>query len=45
LARRLSDLVNDRIYAASFGAWGEVIAEQPRLAHEAYNWNPKEGNR
>ncbi|HEX9351828.1 MAG TPA: hypothetical protein VF877_11205 [Gaiellaceae bacterium] len=42
LSRRLSDLVNDRIYAASFGSWAEVLAEQPRVAHEAYHWDPKE---
>jgi hypothetical protein len=41
LALRLSDLVNDGIYAASFGAWSEVLAEQP-LAHEAYHWDSKE---
>jgi len=42
LQRKLSALVNDRAYAASFGAWTEVLAEQPRLAHETYHWDPKE---
>ncbi len=42
LRRKLSGLVNDRIYAASFGAWADVLAEQPRLAHETYHWDLKE---
>jgi len=45
LPRRLSDLVNERIYAAAFGSWAEVLAEQPRIAHETYHWNSKEANR
>lgn len=39
---RLSQLLNDRLNSASFSAWAPLLAEQPRLAHEAYHWNPKE---
>ena len=39
---QLSQLLNDRLNSASFSAWAPLIAEQPRLAHEAYHWDPKE---
>jgi nucleotide-binding universal stress UspA family protein len=42
VAGRLSQLLNDRLNSASFSAWAPLLAEQPRLAHEAYHWNPKE---
>jgi nucleotide-binding universal stress UspA family protein len=42
VAGRLSQLVNDRLNSASFSAWAPLLAEQPRLAHEAYHWDPKE---
>lgn len=42
VAQRLSQLLNDRLNSASFSAWAPLLAEQPRLAHEAYHWNPKE---
>jgi len=40
--RRLSELVNDRLYSAAFSAWAPLLAEQPKIAHEAYHWDPKE---
>jgi nucleotide-binding universal stress UspA family protein len=42
LVRRLSQLLNDRLNSASFSAWAPLLAERPRLAHEAYHWDPKE---
>jgi nucleotide-binding universal stress UspA family protein len=42
VAGRLSQLLNDRLNSASFSAWAPLLAEQPRLAHEAYHWDPKE---
>ena len=42
VAGRLSQLVNDRLNSASFSAWAPLLAEQPRLAHEAYHWDSKE---
>jgi nucleotide-binding universal stress UspA family protein len=42
VAQRLSHLLNDRLNSASFSAWTPLLAEQPRLAHEAYHWDPKE---
>jgi nucleotide-binding universal stress UspA family protein len=42
VASRLSQLLNDRLNSAAFSAWGPLLAEQPRLAHEAYHWDPKE---
>jgi len=42
VAARLSQLLNDRLNAAAFSAWAPLLAEQPRLAHEAYHWDPKE---
>jgi nucleotide-binding universal stress UspA family protein len=42
LERRLTKLVNDPVLAAGFGAWAPVLAESPRVAHEAYQWNRKE---
>jgi nucleotide-binding universal stress UspA family protein len=42
VAQRLSHLLNDRLSSASFSAWASLLAEQPRLAHEAYHWDPKE---
>jgi hypothetical protein len=40
--RRLSDLVNDPVLSASFGAWAPVLADAPQLAHEAYHWRSDE---
>ena len=42
ITERLSELINDRVLSASFGAWGSVLAEQPKLAHEAFHWETKE---
>lgn len=42
VAQRLSHLLNDRLNSASFSAWASLLAEQPRLAHEVYHWDPKE---
>lgn len=42
VGQRLSHLLNDRLSSASFGGWAPLVAEQPRLAHEAYHWEPKE---
>jgi nucleotide-binding universal stress UspA family protein len=42
VAERLSHVLNDRLNSASFSAWAPLLAEQPRLAHEAYHWDPKE---
>jgi hypothetical protein len=44
VGRRLSELLNDRLNSASFGAWAPLLAEQPRLAHEAYHWTQEEGH-
>jgi nucleotide-binding universal stress UspA family protein len=30
------------VLSASFGAWAPVLAEQPKLAHEAFYWKTKE---
>jgi nucleotide-binding universal stress UspA family protein len=42
VTQRLSLLLNDRLNSASFSAWAPLLAEQPRLAHQAYHWDPKE---
>ena len=42
LGSRLSGLINDPLRAAAFAAWGPVLAERPRLAHETYYWDVKE---
>jgi nucleotide-binding universal stress UspA family protein len=42
LAERLSQLLNDRLNAASFSSWAPLLAEQPRLAHAAYHWDSRE---
>ncbi|HYX87957.1 MAG TPA: universal stress protein, partial [Gaiellaceae bacterium] len=42
LGSRLSGLINDPLRAAAFAAWGPVLAERPRLAHETYHWDVKE---
>ena len=42
VVQRLSLLLNDRLNSASFSRWAPLLAEQPRLAHEAYHWDPKE---
>jgi len=39
---RLAGLVNDPVLSASFGAWGPVLSDAPRLAREAYHWPQKE---
>jgi nucleotide-binding universal stress UspA family protein len=38
----VSQLVNDPRLSAGFGAWAPLLAEQPRLAREAYYWDTKE---
>ena len=38
----VSRLLNDRLGSAAFSAWGPLLAEPPRMAHEAYHWNLKE---
>jgi nucleotide-binding universal stress UspA family protein len=40
--RQLSQLVNDRLNSAAFSAWAPLLAEQPKIAHEAYHWDPQE---
>lgn len=42
IERRLTELVNDPVRAAGFGAWAPVLAESPRVAHETYFWSRKE---
>lgn len=42
VAPMLSRLLNDPLNAGTFSAWSPLLAEQPRLAHEAYHWNRKE---
>lgn len=42
VVQKLSLLLNDRLNSASFSPWAPLLAEQPRLAHEAYHWDPKE---
>jgi nucleotide-binding universal stress UspA family protein len=42
VAQRLAQLLNDRLNSASFSGWAPLLAEPPRLAHEAYHWDPKE---
>jgi nucleotide-binding universal stress UspA family protein len=42
VAQRLSHVLTDRLNTASFSAWAPLLAEQPRLAHEAYYWHQKE---
>jgi hypothetical protein len=31
-------LANDPARAAAFGAWGPILVETPRMAHETYSW-------
>ena len=40
--RRLSQLVNDRLNSAAFSGWAPLLAEQPKIAHETYHWDPQE---
>jgi nucleotide-binding universal stress UspA family protein len=42
VGQKLSRVLNDRLNSASFSAWAPLLAGQPRLAHEAYHWDPKE---
>lgn len=42
ITQRLSELINDPVLSASFGAWAPVLAGQPKLAHEAFHWQTKE---
>jgi nucleotide-binding universal stress UspA family protein len=42
LERKLTDVVNDPVRAAGFGAWASVLAESPRVANETYHWNREE---
>jgi nucleotide-binding universal stress UspA family protein len=43
VARTLSSLLNDPLNSGAFGAWHPLLAEEPRLAHETYYLNQKEG--
>ena len=36
--RLVSALANDPARAAAFAAWGPIVADTPRLAHEVYSW-------
>ena len=38
----LSGPLDDRLRSGAFAAWGPLLAEEPRLAHVAYHWDPKE---
>jgi nucleotide-binding universal stress UspA family protein len=40
--RQLTELVNDPVRAAGFGAWASVLAESPRVARETYYWSREE---
>ncbi len=42
IERRLSDLLNDRAAASSFGPWAPLLEEPPHIAHQAYHWDTKE---
>ncbi len=42
LRSRLSALINDPVRAGAFAAWGPLLADRPRLAHETYHWDCKE---
>ncbi len=42
LERQLTEVVNDPVRAAGFGAWASVLAESPRVAHEIFHWNREE---
>lgn len=43
VARTLSSVLNDPLNAGAFNTWQSLLAEEPRLAHEAYYWDKKEG--
>jgi nucleotide-binding universal stress UspA family protein len=40
--RTVSRLLNDRLGSAAFSAWGPLLAEQPRMAHETYHWDQED---
>ena len=42
LQRTLPALINDPLHSGAFGAWGALLAEEPRLAHAVYHWDLKE---
>ena len=42
VTRTLSSVLNDPLNAGVFSTWRPLLAEEPRLAHEAYYWNQKE---
>ncbi len=42
ITQRLSEMINDPVLSAAFGAWAPVLADQPKLAHEAFHWQAKE---
>jgi nucleotide-binding universal stress UspA family protein len=42
LERQLTEVVNDPVRAAGFGAWASVLAESPRVARETFYWNREE---
>jgi hypothetical protein len=37
-ARRLANMVDDMVTAASFSAWARILEGTPTLAHEFYFW-------
>ena len=39
---KVSRLLNDRLGSAAFSAWGPLLAEQPRMAHETYHWDQED---
>jgi nucleotide-binding universal stress UspA family protein len=40
--QKVSRLLNDRLSSAAFSAWGPLLAEQPRMAHEAFHWDQED---
>jgi nucleotide-binding universal stress UspA family protein len=40
--RTLPRLLNDRLRAGAFAAWGALLDGEPRLAHAAYDWDQRE---
>jgi hypothetical protein len=39
---RLTALVNDPVLSASFGAWGPLLSDAPRLLRDTYHWSNAE---
>ena len=36
--QRVRDIVDDPVRSASLAAWGPILADSPRILHEAYAW-------